>query len=284
MERYNNELPEQLVFAEQPRYNDMQMLRKLKRAKEKDEVLTGECIKATHNGDLIIKLSPNLEGIIPRNEITYIIEKDGKVHKAQAQKKVFLDVNFKVTEIIEGDELKDTKVYLSRKRVVEDIRDKYREELKKGHLVQGVVIGIADIGAFIDIGGDVIGILPKAFICKVWIDHPSEKLRVGDSVDVVLKDEIGEKNSEELLITFTRKPLFKKWNEIDKEFKLGDVVKGRIKDTRGANGSGIFVEISDDFEGLANYTNKRYSYGDLVRVRIDNIDKKREKMKLTIID
>ncbi len=285
LEKYNNILPEQFNYESQ-RYNDIQMLKRLKHAMEAGEVMSGECIKTTENGDMVIDLSPNIIGIIPRSEVTYIVEEDGKVHKGKAQKKVALNVYFKVKKIVDTkNEQGQTVVLLSRKEVVEEIRDKYKKELKPGHLVKGVVVGIEDYGAFIDIGGDVSGILAKAEICKVWINHPSEKLTVGDPIDVVVKEPLGIKRDNEILISFTRKPLYKDWSEIHKYFKRGEVVKGRVKDTNGAGGTGIFVEISDDFEGLANYKpGRRYSYGDFVRVRIDYIDPEKEKIKLTIID
>ncbi len=286
IQRYTNALPEQLNYAMGQKYNDFEMIKKLKMAIQTGEIMSGECIKATENGDMVIELSPNIVGIIPRNEVTYIVEKDGNVHKGKAQKKVFLNVNFKVKEILdEKNELGQTVVLLSRKDVVEEIRDRYKAELKEGHLVQGVVVGIENYGAFIDIGGDVSGVLSKAEICKVWINHPSEKLSIGDPIDVVVKEPLGVKKDNEILISFTRKPLFKGWDQVDKLFKKGEVVKGRVKDTNGAGGTGIFVEISDDFEGLADYkAGRRYSYGDYVRVRIDYIDAKKEKIKLTIID
>jgi small subunit ribosomal protein S1 len=262
------------------------MIKKLKLAMQTGEIMSGECIKTTEDGDMVIDLSPNVVGIIPRNEVTYSVESDGNVHKGKAQKKVFLNVNFKVKEILdEKNELGQTVVLLSRKDVVEEIRDRYKAELKEGHLVQGVVVGIENYGAFIDIGGDVSGVLSKAEICKVWINHPSEKLSIGDPIDVVVKEPLGEKKGNEILISFTRKPLFKNWDVVNKLFKKGEVVKGRVKDTNGAGGTGIFIEISDDFEGLADYkTGHRYNYGDFVRVRIDYIDAKKEKIKLTIID
>ena len=286
MQRYDNALPEQLNYSMGQKYNDFQMIKKLKMAMQTGGIMSGECIKTTEDGDMVIELSPNVVGIVPRNEVTYIIEKDGNVHKGKAQKKVFLNVNFKVKDILEEkNELGQTVAILSRKEVVKEIRDRYKEELQQGHLVQGVVVGVENYGAFIDIGGDVSGVLSKGEICKVWINHPSEKLSIGDPIDVVIKEPLRKKKQNEVLISFTRKPLFKDWDKVDKLFKKGEVVKGKVKDTNGAGGTGIFIEISDDFEGLADYkTGRRYSYGDSVRVRIDYIDAKKEKIKLSIID
>jgi small subunit ribosomal protein S1 len=286
MNRYNNALPEQLNYLTNNKYSDVEMIKKLRMAIQTGEVMSGECVKTTENGDMIVELSRNVIGMIPRNEITYIVEKDGQVHKGKGQKKVFLNVNFKVKEIQEEkNEAGQIVAILSRKDVVEEIRDRYKAELKVGHLVQGVVIGIENYGAFIDIGGDVSGILSLGEICKVFINHPSEKLSVGDAVDVIVKEELKSKKGNEILISFTREPLFKDFSKIDKQFKSGEVVKGRVKDANGAGGTGIFVEISEDFEGLADYkSGVRYNYGDKVRVRIDYIDHAKEKIKLTLID
>ena len=84
LEKYNNILPEQFNYESQ-RYNDIQMLKRLKHAMEAGEVMSGECIKTTENGDMVIDLSPNIIGIIPRSEVTYIVEEDGKVHRESAE-------------------------------------------------------------------------------------------------------------------------------------------------------------------------------------------------------
>jgi ribosomal protein S1 len=306
MIEYKNHLPEQLDYNTGSQFSDIQMIRKAKSAMGSDEVVAGECIKTTESGEAVIKLGPRLRGIIPRSEITYIKEQSGRVHKGRSQKLVYLNIKATVKDVIEGDpehsawyhklskygkEYVETLreedsnipiVILSRKDVMEKIRDEYVENLKKGHKVQAVVTGFKPYGAFIDLGGDVAGLLYTGDICATWIEKPEDKLNIGDPIDVVLKkdlDIIGDVVHAEV----TRKPLFKQWKDIDKYYKRGEVVRGIVKNPYAFGGTGIFIEIGDDYEGLADYNGERYSYGDKVRVRINSIDKEKERIKFKII-
>jgi len=304
---YNNHLPEELDYSIGSKFSDVQIIRKLRTAVESRELLSGECMKVTEGGDAIVKLSSRVKGIIPRNQITYIKEQvSGRVHKGKAQALVYLNVKFYVKEFIDGTpenskwynmvsdsakefirfQRKEEKIpvaILSRKEYVEEVRDRYKDELEVGHRVQGVVTGFERYGAFVDIGGDVSGVLHTGEICTAWIRKPTDKLSVGDAIDVVIKHPLKKKRENEILVSFTRKPMFKKFGDIGKYFKVGEVVRGVIKDPYALGGRGIFIEIGDAFEGLADYNGERFQYGDKVRVRINQIDKKREKIKFTIV-
>ena len=73
------------------------------------------------------------------------------------------------------------------------------------------------------------------------------------------------------------------WDTIDEKFKAGKIVPGIVKNRIA---TGIFIELDESFEGLADFppNAQKYQYGDRVKVRINVIDKKREKIKLKIID
>lgn len=306
MFEYKNYLPEQLDANFESQFSDIQMIRKLKSIVGTEEFVTGECIKVTEGGDAIIKLAPRLRGIIPREEITYIKEESGKVHKGRSQRLVFLNVKTTVKNIIDS-EVEDNYWYkklskygkeyvneyrisegnmplavLSRKDVMEIIRDEYIENLKEGHKVKAVVTGFKPYGAFLDLGGDVAGLIYTGDICATWIQSPQDKLSIGDPIDVVLKKDL-EVTGDIVRAEVTRKPLFKKWEDIDKYYKKGEVVRGIVKNPYAFGGTGVFVEIGDDYEGLANYNGERYAYGDKVRVHINSIDKEKERIKFRII-
>ena len=72
------------------------------------------------------------------------------------------------------------------------------------------------------------------------------------------------------------------WESIDEKYKTGKIVPGIVKNRIA---TGIFIELDESFEGLADFppNAEKYKYGDRVKVRINVIDKKREKIKLKII-
>jgi len=280
--KYENQtMPDEVRFnlVNEDIKNDAEVLRKLAEAKAKNETLTGYCSSCEPNGDLIIDLSPNIKGVIPRNEVTYKVEKDGNVHKGKCESRVMMNVQFKVKEIKEEGE--GIKVILSRKEAVEEVKRRYEKELEKGMIVKGVVTGIQSYGAYVDIGGDVEGIISVGNVSRVYLHDPSEILKVGQVVDVVIEDII--KENGEIKLVLNRKVLLPTFQDIDKYFKQGQTVPGRVKEIID---TGIFVEICKDgvrFEGLAEFVPGRtFKYGDPVRVKIHSFNKSKEKLRLRI--
>lgn len=58
------------------------------------------------------------------------------------------------------------------------------EDLKEGMLFSGKVRNVVDFGAFVDIGVHQDGLVHISQICDAYIKHPSEVLKVGQTVDV----------------------------------------------------------------------------------------------------
>src|SRR3954467_4214305 len=79
------------------------------------------------------------------------------------------------------------KIVVSRRAVLEESRAEQRSELvaslKEGQILTGVVKNITDYGAFVDLGG-VDGLLHVTDIAWRRINHPSEALNIGQSVNV----------------------------------------------------------------------------------------------------
>lgn len=259
--------------------SDIEILRELEQAKQSKATLTGYCERSDSEGNLIIKFNTNIKGIIPPEEITWRKEKDGTLHKALPGSKVGLMLQFKVKEIKTFQD--NIYVVLSRKDAMIEIVNRYKKELKEGMVLNGIVQGIANFGAFVEIGGDQNGVLSLGDITRVVINSPDEILKVGMKIQVIVDT---RKNNPDgsMTLFFTRKELLPDWQDIDKYYHEGDVVIGR---TKRIITSGIFIELDESFEGLARFTNnKKYSYGERVRVRIDKIDKSKKTIRLRILN
>lgn len=76
---------------------------------------------------------------------------------------------------------------LSNKKVYSDAQDENKENmftsLEVGQVVKGEVVRITDFGAFIDIGG-MDGLLPLSQMSWRWVDHPSDVLKISDTINV----------------------------------------------------------------------------------------------------
>lgn len=280
MQKYENQsMPDEARFYldEDNSISDGEVFRRLVKAKRENETLIGYCHKCLGNGDLEIELSKNIKGVIPREEVTYKVERDGEVHLGKCMSRVGMYLQFKIKELKEEDG--ELNVILSRKEAVREIRERYKKELKPGMIVKGVVTGIQSWGAFIDIGGDVDGIIGVADVARVFIKNPSEVLSMGKVVEVVI-DEIN-KVGEDIQLVLNRKVLLPDFDQIEKYYKAKETVKGRVKKIID---SGIFVELNDAFEGLAEFLpDREFKYGETVRVKIHSINKEKKKIRLRIL-
>ena len=140
-------------------------------------------------------------------------------------------------------------IVVSRRAVLEESRAEARSELvsnlKEGQELQGVVKNITDYGAFIDLGG-VDGLLHVTDISWKRINHPSEVLSVGQTVNV----KIIRFNEESQRISLGMKQLDSDpWQGVEGRFKIGDRYKGRVTNIADY---GAFVELGEGIEGLVH--------------------------------
>ena len=59
-------------------------------------------------------------------------------------------------------------------------------DLKDGMILDGTVRNVIDFGVFVDIGVHQDGLVHISEICNRFIKHPSEVLKVGDIVKVMV--------------------------------------------------------------------------------------------------
>jgi small subunit ribosomal protein S1 len=140
-------------------------------------------------------------------------------------------------------------IVVSRRAVLEESRAEARTELvaglKEGQELQGVVKNITDYGAFIDLGG-VDGLLHVTDISWKRINHPSEVLQVGQTINV----KIIRFNEESQRISLGIKQLdADPWQGVGDRFKPQQRYKGRVTNIADY---GAFIELEDGIEGLVH--------------------------------
>ncbi len=161
-------------------------------------------------------------------------------------------------------------------------RSEAMSKVEVGAVLTGTVASLTDFGAFIDLGG-VQGLLHISEIARSRIDHPSEALSEGDSVEVkVLKVEKGGKR-----ISLSRKALEPDpWKGIG-DFKEGQVVDGKVD---RAERFGVLVELAPGLSGLIPSSaltlpsdaspQRVFPKGKEMKVQIVSIDRKRKRISL----
>ncbi len=178
---------------------------------------------------------------------------------------------------------------LSRREVVqkerEVVRDKLWDQLKKGEKRSGIVKGITDFGAFIDLGG-IDGLLHITDMSWTRINHPSEIVAVGDKVEVLILD-FDKVNSK---VSLGLKQINSNpWEGIYEKYPTGAKVKGKVVNVMPY---GVFVEIEKGIEGLLHSSEitwqkkivnaqEMFKVGDQIEVQIINVDKDAKRISLS---
>ncbi|HUI16545.1 MAG TPA: 30S ribosomal protein S1 [Alphaproteobacteria bacterium] len=140
-------------------------------------------------------------------------------------------------------------IVVSRRAVLEETRAEARSELvanlKEGQVLKGVVKNITDYGAFVDLGG-VDGLLHVTDIAWRRINHPSEALHIGQTVDV----QVIRFNPETQRISLGMKQLeADPWEGVAAKYPVGTKFKGRVTNITDY---GAFVELEPGIEGLVH--------------------------------
>ena len=140
-------------------------------------------------------------------------------------------------------------IVVSRRAILEESREEAKSDLldnlKEGSVVQGIVKNITDYGAFIDLGG-VDGLLHVTDISWKRVNHPSESLSVGQTVDV----QIIRYNEENQRISLGMKQLESDpWEGVESKYPPKTVLKGTVTNITDY---GAFVELENGIEGLVH--------------------------------
>ena len=138
---------------------------------------------------------------------------------------------------------KDNKLIFSEKEAVKDDMQARFSELKVGDVVEGIVTGVIDFGAFVNVDG-IEGLIHISEISWERVDNPRNYVKVGETV----KAKIIAIDKDRLSLSLkqmTEDP----WLEQVKAFKKGDTVEGKV--TR-ITPFGAFVQISPSVEALVH--------------------------------
>lgn len=238
-----------------------------------NEVLQGLVKKCDEDYNLYVQFQNGLTGIMPRQEIEAVnIEDSGLPRINLCTGKVHKFVQFKIKEAKD-----ENNIILSRKEVQEETLDWIKKELVEGAHVTGIVKNIKPYGAFIEIGGGIVGLAHIEDLSIARIKTPFERLAIGQKVEVVIKSI--DRNTGKVILSY--KETLGSWEDNAKMFEPGTRVKGIIRETE-KNKNGIFVELKPNLVGMAEYE-EGLNYGQVVDVYIKKIDNERRKIKLVIV-
>lgn len=233
LERLEND--EGMVVLSKEKAAHKQNWEKILKVYEAGGLVKGK-VKAAVKGGLMVNVG--VEAFLPGSQVDIIPPKDLNEYVGNIYE-------FKIVKV--NDDRKN--LVLSRREVIEaeraELRQQFLQTVKVGDKVEGAVKNITDFGAFVDLQG-MDGLLHITDMSWGRIAHPSEMLRIGQMVEVLILDVDREKERVSLgFKQMTDNP----WENIEARFPIGAQVKGKITKLLPY---GVFVEIEKGVEGLVH--------------------------------
>ncbi len=235
-------------------------------------------VKAVKGG--VIAVYKEVSGFIPLSQLSnrYVESADEFLNQV---------LTVKVTRV---DQRRNRAVF-SHKAVLAEERQKKIDEiwanLNVNDIVEGTVMRFTDYGAFVDLGG-IDGLLHISEISWGKLKHPSEVLKIGQKINVMILSMNHEKGKISLgLKQTTPEP----WSVINDNYQVGQIVRGKVVQLKEY---GAFVELEPGLDGLVHISevaNKRVAnisdeltVGQQVNAKILDIDTERKRISLSIKD
>ena len=195
-------------------------------------------VKSVVKGGLVVNIG--VEAFLPASQIDIITPKNLASFVGNSYE-------FKVVKINQDRQ----NIVLSRRELIEQERSEKRAkllaEMVPGDIRKGTVKNITDFGAFIDLNG-IDGLLHITDMSWGRIAHPTELLKVGQEIDVVVLDVNKEKERVSLGL---KQKMANPWDNIETKFPVGARVKGKVVNLVPY---GAFVQLEPGVEGLVHVT------------------------------
>ncbi len=194
---------------------------------------------------------------------------------------------FKITEYDKGGR----RFVVSRKALLEEEdrvrREELRTRLKVGAILEGKVRSLRDYGAFVDIGG-IDGLVHVSEIAHTRIKHPSEVLKEGDDVRVLVLEHIALGKTERISLSI-KQLLQDPWTDAPNWLFADNNRTGTVTKLMPF---GAFVELAPGIEGLIHLSEMRHQrvnnpaevldVGNVVDVRILSVDPENKRISLSL--
>lgn len=253
------------------------------RAELKDETL-----KNIHEGALVEGIVKNIEGYGAFIDLGGI---DGLVHLSDISwKKVthpsqVLEIGDTITVKVLKYNEEEGKIYLGLKQTTKDPWEDVTSNYPVGSNVVGKVVNITDYGAFIELSDSLEGLVHISEMSWTKLKHPTQKVNIGDEVNVQVLDVDNEKKRISLGMKQTDE---NPWDKIKDEHPVGSTVTGTVK---SITDFGVFVGINEFIDGLihvadiswkkVDHPSQKFKKGDEVTAIVTNIDTAKQRFSLS---
>ncbi len=190
------------------------------------------------NYGAFVELEEGIQGLIHVSEMSW----DKRLKHPSKYVKAGDEV---LVEVVAVDPA-ERRLSLSLRRLEPDPWTLFAETHSPGTKVKGIVRGLTDFGAFVEIEKGIEGLVHVSDLSRRRIKHPSEIVKKGQEVEAIIQN-IDLANRKLSLSMKELEP--DPWETFFNTHQLGDVVKGKI--ARFAS-FGAFVDLGDGVEGLCH--------------------------------
>lgn len=246
------------------------------KANEEDTPVTGFVTDVVKGG--VIAVANGVRVFIPASQAT-------ATRGEPLENLLKKEVSFKIIEVNKGRRRAVGSIRAILKEERQKLADKFWETAEIGKKYTGTVKSLTSYGAFVDIAG-IDGMIHISELSWGRIKHPSEVVKVGDTVEVYIKDldrekgkiSLGYKNTED-----------NPWEILKRDYPEGTVTEATIV---GMTDFGAFANILPGIDGLihiSQISTERIEkpqdvlkIGDKVTVKITKIDFDKKRISLSI--
>src|SRR5690625_1729209 len=242
---------------------------------DNDETVEAEVNRVVKGG---VTVDLGVRGFVPASQLDTRFVRDLSQFEGNTYE-------FKIIEI----DPQNRQLILSRRELLESEEEEKRSEalenLEEGSTVTGTVVRLTNFGAFVDLGG-IDGLVHISEIAHEHIDHPEDRLSVGDEIEVKVLSV--DKDRERVSLSI-KDLLLGPWDTVDEEFPAGSTTTGIVKRIVDF---GAFVELKPGVEGLVHISEMAHRHVDTphevvseneeVEVKVLSVDQDEQRVSLSI--
>lgn len=241
-----------------------------------DDVIKGVVSRIVEYG-AFVDLGEGVEGLIHRNDLSWSVISNPREVVQPGE-----TVEAKILKM----DVEKGKISLGLKQKKDNPWETVDSRYKVGQKFKGKVKNLMDFGAFVELEEGVEGLVHISDLS--WarnIKHPSEVVKSGDEIEIVVKEI--DKDKKRISLSY-KEVLPHPWDEVTAKYKIGDVVTGKVNNMTDF---GAFIEIQQGIEGLlhvsdmdwvkkVNHPKEVLEKGQEVKVKILNIDSTNHRLSL----
>ncbi len=248
----------------------------INKACESGEIVEGTVQNVVKGGILVSCLGVRV--FVPASQTG--VSRDGNLESLLKKK-----VNLKILEVNMSRHRAVGSIRAAKKAEKDEAQKKFWETAEVGAVYKGEVKSITNYGAFVDLGG-IDGMVHISELSWNRIKHPSEVVKIGDVIEVYIKDL--DKESGRISLGY-KKNSDNPWEKFRNEFSIGDVVPAKIV---SITPFGAFAQIIEGVDGLIHISqlaDKRVDdvkeivqVGQTVNVKITDVDYDKKRISISM--